>query len=117
MNEDDIRSEWCRFRRDASDRAQAAKQSQQVIYDLINYYQSLSEDERVVVDMLLADDLDSTNEADQFDALALIREFQIQSALPALRALADRLELEHSARAPYEWSKVNGLIGLLTAES
>lgn len=57
--------------------------------------------------------LTSANETDRFDTLALIREFRISSTLPQLRALAALLETSEGPGAPYEWAKVNRLIGLL----
>lgn len=114
MNRDEVRLEWVQFRNETNHRARAVKQSQQAIYDLMSHYRSLSEAEKREVDALLIEDLDSTEENTQFDALALIREFKVKSALPALRALADRLEAEQSPSAPYDWAKVNRLIASLT---
>jgi hypothetical protein len=115
MNRNEIRLEWRRVQMDANTRAEVAKQSQQAIYELITHYRALSDKERLIVDGLLAEDLDSTDEKAQFDALALIREFRIKSTLPALRVLASRLESEESPGAPYEWAKVNSLIGSLSS--
>jgi Cys-tRNA synthase (O-phospho-L-seryl-tRNA:Cys-tRNA synthase) len=111
LNGDEVRAEWVRFRNAANVRAEAAKQSQQVIYDLMNHYRMLSAAERAEVDVLLVRDIDSDEPNAQFDALALISEFKVKSALPALRSLARRLELARSPNAPYDWSKVNRIIG------
>ncbi len=50
-------------------------------------------------------------ESRRFLPLSLIREFRIVSALPALRVLADWLETQDTPGAPYEWAKVNRVIG------
>ena len=73
----------------------------------------IREEERPVVDRLLAEQVESPDEKVRFDALAMIREFRIVSALPALRSLADRLERQDAPGTPFEWAKVNRLIGLL----
>jgi len=77
------------------------------------HYRALGDAERNVVDDLLAEQVISSDENVRFDALATVREFRIRSALPALRVLAQRLEHEASTGAPYEWAKVNRLIGHL----
>ena len=76
-------------------------------------YRTLSGQEREIVDQLLAEQVESPVANVSFDALAVIREFRVVSALPALRSLADRLEREASVAAPFEWSKVNQVVGLL----
>jgi hypothetical protein len=101
------------MRDEVSARAVARKQSHEAVLVLIERYRVLSEEERVVVDQLLCDQLASEDETVRFDAVALIHEFRITAALPALRSLADWLEAQHSPGAPYEWAKVNRLIGLL----
>jgi hypothetical protein len=113
MSAADVRSAWLQMRDEVSAMAVANKQSQEAVLAMAERYRSLSEDERAVVDRLLSDQLASEDETVRFDALALIREFRITTALPALRVLADRLETQHSPGAPYEWAKVNRLIALL----
>jgi hypothetical protein len=103
-----------RLWRAASDQAVAAKQSQAALVALFDHYRGLSADDRVIVDRLLAEQVASDDATDRFDALAVIGEFRVTSALPALRALADRLAVAPGPSAPYEWAKVNRLIGLLT---
>lgn len=104
---------WIRFKRKVNDQAVAEKQSQAALFALFERYSALSQDAREVIDDLLVRDLESDSEMDRFDALAMIREFRITSALPNLRALADRLALADNPGAPYEWAKVNRLVALL----
>ena len=59
----------------------------------------------------------SDDEAKRWDAVALIDDFAIASALPALRSLANRLEHSDDPAAPFEWAMVNRLIGTLAQES
>lgn len=113
MNTAEIRSAWLDYQAQATARAEANKQSQDALNALFARYRALFDEERPVVDQLLAEQLSSPDENVRFDALAIVREFRIASALPALRSLADRLETQDAPGAPYEWAKVNRLIGML----
>jgi hypothetical protein len=101
------------MRAEVSARAIANKRSQEAVLVMADSYRSLAPDDRVVVDELLSEQLASEDETVRFDALALIREFRIAAALPALRGLANWLETQDWPGAPYEWAKVNRLIGVL----
>jgi hypothetical protein len=113
----DVREAWRRFREDASARALANKQSNDTLTALFGRYRALSDSERAVIDELLAEQLASLDETDRFDALAVIREFRITSAMPQLRVLAEWLEAQSGPGAPYEWAKVNRLIANLATDS
>jgi hypothetical protein len=113
----DVRGAWLRMREEVSARAVANKQSQEAVLAMAERYRSLTEGERADVDQLLIEQLASEDETVRFDALALVREFRIAAALSALRVLADWLETQHSPGAPYEWAKVNRLIGALAEPS
>lgn len=113
MTGSDIRSQWHGFQSRVSREATESKQSQGALFDLFERYRSLDPTERAAVDRLLAEDVLSDSELERYDAEAMIREFQIRSALPSLRRLADRLEADDSPGAPYEWAKVNKLISAL----
>jgi hypothetical protein len=115
MSGADVRTDWLRMRDEVSASAMANKQSQEAVLVMIERYRLLSEEERVVVDQLLCEQLASDDETVRFDALALIHEFRITAALPALRTLADWLEAQNSPGAPYEWAKVNRIIGRVTS--
>lgn len=114
MSAQDVRDSWTRFRQSVSAAAIAGKESQAALFALCDRYRALPAGERLFVDQLLTEQLASDDEIDRFDALALIHEFRITSALPAARALAARLESAEGPGAPYEWAKVNRLIGHLT---
>jgi len=102
------------MRDEVSARAVANKASQEALLAMAERYRSLPEDERGIVDQLLSDQLASDDETVRFDSLALIREFRIVAALPALRALAESLQQQQSPGAPYERAKVDRLIGALS---
>ncbi len=105
------------MRDEVSARAMANKQSQDAVLAMAGRYRSLSDSDRAIVDALLAEQLTSEDETVRFDAIALIADFKISSALPALRRLADWLESQPFPGAPYEWAKANRLIGQLASAS
>lgn len=109
----DVRSRWLAQWADADRRGREAKDSQSALIELFTHYRVLSPGDRPVVDHLLAELAESSEESARFDALALINEFRITSALPALRRLADNLEHSDDRGAPYEWAKVNRMIARL----
>jgi hypothetical protein len=110
---DEIRDEWFAFRREVNAEAAVSKEGQGALFRLFDRYESLSALERSCVDELIAEQVLSPDETDRFDAVALTDKFAIVSAVPALRMLAARLEGETQAGAPYEWAKVNRVIGNL----
>jgi hypothetical protein len=115
VTDDELRAAWARFR-DAVDVEQvAAKDSQGALPRLFERYRSLSDPERKIVDELISHDVTSSDETRRFDAVALIGEFRISSAVPALRVLADRLESDPGPGAPFEWAKINRVIGEILA--
>jgi hypothetical protein len=77
---------------------------------LSELYRGLSQSERGFADQVLAEWLKSDQEARRFDAVALIREFRVTSAAPALRDLAQRLTRSDDPGAPFEREKVEGLL-------
>jgi hypothetical protein len=115
VNENIIRQSWLEARSQSRAEAIKSKDSQMALKLLAQRYRHLTEGERLVIDQLLGDQLASNDESLRFDSEALIREFRIVSAIPALRALSARLEGMNSPGAPYEWAKVGRLIALLNA--
>lgn len=104
------RRQWRALRDDLDARAAAAKDSMDAVTRLSERYAALADDERTAVDAELADWLCSNDESLRYDALFLIATHDIRTTEPALRALADRLEVESTPGAPYEWAKVNRLL-------
>lgn len=113
---DDFGAEWIDGWRTLSDRSVAAKESQCAVLELVDRYRKLSPDERSVVDRILGEAVLSDEEWQRFDALALINEFQISSALPALDKLADRLEESDRPGAPFELKKVRRIVARLSPQ-
>jgi hypothetical protein len=113
----EVRAAWLRGREEAEAQAIANKQSQEALHAQALRYRALSPADRVIVNQVLIDQLGSNDETARFDATALVREFRIAAALPALRKLADWLETQDWPGAPYEWAIVNQLIGELASKS
>ena len=89
--------------------------SQEAVLRLSHAYTLLQPDERRVVDEVLSEWLYSEDENQRFDALALIREHRIVSAVRALEELAQRLAHSDDPGAPYELAKVKRIVNQLTA--
>jgi hypothetical protein len=109
----DVGSRWLAQWADADLRAREGKDGQSVLLGLYARYRALSLEDRPIVDGLLAELTDSSDESVRFVALAMISEFRITSAIPDLRRLAGRLERADGPGAPYEWAKVNRIIAWL----
>ena len=100
------RNEWEAYSREIDQTYQDAKDSQGALLALFDRYKGLGPDERKAVDELLSEQLASPDENVRFDALALVREFNISSTEPQLRSLASRLEADMKPGAPFELAKV-----------
>lgn len=109
----DVRAMWSRIRDEADAAAQASKNSHGAVLELSQRYKSLDPQQREIVDEILTEWVLSDDETKRFDALALIDEYRVRSALAALRTLAARLEGGTGPGAPYEWAKVNRIIAAL----
>jgi hypothetical protein len=97
---------WERF--DAE--AQAARFSHEALLRLTDFYRRLDEDDRQVVDEALASWVLEGDERRRFDALALIDEFGIRSALPALEEELARLADAVGASVPTDRAKLERII-------
>lgn len=102
------------LRDEASAHADFMKEPQEALRALAVMYRGISAEERLEVDQLLAEQLASHDSSERFDALAIIRRFNISSALPALRRLADRLETETEPGAPADRRQVDRIIDNMT---
>jgi hypothetical protein len=78
-------------------------------------YRSLSPDEQDVVDTLLAEWVVSDDDRKRFASMALIREYNIVSALTALQELVRQLDESLEPSAPYDLSKANRVIAQITS--
>ena len=117
MTPDDMRT-WWRGLRDRIDRDfRESKQATESIIEMSRQYRMLEPDERDVVDQVIGEWLLSEDEGLRFDALALIAEQRIRSAVPALQQLAEKLRGETRPGAPYELAKVHRTITALSGSS
>lgn len=94
MSATEVRDSWEEFWRQVDQEYIGAKDSQGALAALFDRYRDLQPDERTVVDQLLGEKLASSDENVRFDALALVREFNIRSTGPQLRKLATRLSTD-----------------------
>lgn len=117
MRDSELRSllnaEWSRIDQEA----EARKDSQSAVFALADLYRSLSEEERLVADEVLIEWALSGHPKKQFDGLALIDEFSITSAAPALHRLAERFREAEEPSSPYDLAKVNRILKRLTEAS
>lgn len=73
-------------------------------------YRACDAEERAMADQILGEWALSDDEQFRFDALTLIDDFQIRTAVPVLRELVARLASTSTPGAPYEQQKVNRII-------
>ncbi|HML50005.1 MAG TPA: hypothetical protein PKD84_01160 [Propionicimonas sp.] len=113
MTPEEFRRAFESFRDQANRDAIASKSSHEAYVELTALYGRFDSAERAIADTVLIDWLESNDEAKRWDAEALIRDHRVVAAIPALRVLADSLEESVEPGAPYEWAKVNRLLGHL----
>lgn len=113
MTAGSARRRWEERRDELDRRARAAKLSQAAVVELSREYGRLAPSERAEVDAVLRAWLLSEDETRRFDAVAVVDDNQVCSAMPALRELAGRLERSDAPGAVYEWAKVNRVLGRL----
>lgn len=110
LNADEFRKEMEAYRSAVEDEARSLKDSSLVLGRLYSLYRKFDADERAMADCVLAEWALSPDENLRFDALALIDEFRIAKATPALKTLAGRLASSETPGAPYELQKVNRIL-------
>lgn len=113
MSRTNARSRWEELRGRLDQDARASKSSQAVVLELSRQYRALDDSERSEVDGLLAEWVLSQDEGKRFDAMAVIADNHVTHAVPALRELGARLEASDAPSAPFEWAKVNRILGNL----
>jgi len=104
---------WDALRRRISSDAIAEKDSQGALFALFEVYRRLDTADRAVVERWMGREALLGEEVDRFDAIAMIREFRVVSALAGLRQLEERLMGSDSPGAPFERAKVGRLIAYL----
>src|SRR5262245_35008752 len=94
--------------------ASASKDSMGATLLLIERCRELDEDARPFAAAVVGEWVLSTNSRQRFDALAVIREFQLASAIPQLRELEARLTTVSGPEALFEGKKVRELLAILS---
>ena len=106
----DAGERWRQRWQEISLRAEEAKDSPSAIPALYAAYRAVGERDRPMVDAVIAEAVESDDETERFDALALVREFRIQVAKPHLERLAERLKTSDSPGASWEREKVDRIL-------
>jgi hypothetical protein len=81
LSREEFETFWARV----SSEAVESKQSPMATIRLASFYRDLGDEDRAVVNEALADWVVNGDEAQRFDAVALIQEFEIRSTLAAMR--------------------------------
>src|SRR5262245_45997146 len=113
MNLNEFRREMETYRRTVVKEGEEFKSSYLAQERLEAVYQKLDAGERGLADHVLAEWSLSEDETTRFLALALIRRFEIVSAVPTLETLARHLATSGTVGASYELAKVNRLLEAL----
>jgi hypothetical protein len=111
-----FRAEMEAYRRSAIAEGLATKEMQIIPLKLESLYSRFDENERQMASIVLNDWLVSQDESLRFDALAVIRRYQIATALPALNKLLGRLKDEATPGAPYEAQAVEKVIAAIVTQ-
>src|SRR5262245_11934262 len=90
-----------------------SKESQMATIRLASFYRDLGDEDRAVVDEALADWVVNGDEARRFDAVALIQEFEIRSALPAMRERIAALPKDADGPVGAERGKLERVVAAL----
>ena len=110
MTLEEFRREMESYARDAEKEAETRRDPYMALDRLRSLYESVEAEERGLADQVLAEWALSEDETVRYDALALITDFKIQTAVPALRTLAQRLASSSKPGAPYEIKKVEWIL-------
>lgn len=110
MKIDEFRRRMEQFWQDADQEAASLKDSYHALELLHNLYIKFDGAERAMADEVISEWVLFESEKMRFDALALIDDFCIERAMPALHDLAIRLSTSSTPGAPYELDKVNRII-------
>jgi hypothetical protein len=110
MTLEEFRIEMESYRRNAESDARSLKDSYLALDRLHNLYEKLNSEERAMANEVLQEWAVSDDEHVRFDALAIIDNFKITAAAPALKALADRLVSSNAVGASFELHKVDRIL-------
>jgi hypothetical protein len=115
MMQDEMRAMMARYRRSVDDEGRSLKDPHFALDKLRVLYGKFDDKERLMANIVLAEWIVSEDESLRFDALSLIRHFEIRSALPALEELASHLATRADPEAPFELEKVQRIMARLSS--
>lgn len=115
MTLDEFRKEMWAYREATDKDANALKESNLAWEWLHDLYRRFDAGERALADQVLREWVLSDDENVRYDALVLIGDFRIMSAMPALRELVTRLTRNKAPGAPHELQKVDRILKDLAA--
>jgi hypothetical protein len=113
MTLDDFRRNFEAERHRLAAAADQSKVPMAGVFALFDVYRQLDESNMAWADQVISEWTLSHDELRRYDAVALIQEFNIAVALPALEQLAARLMNERTVGAPFELEKVRNVIAHL----
>ena len=111
MTLDEFRHEMEAYRQAVNEEASEFKYSHLAVERLFALYQKFDAEERRMADQVLGEWVVSEDPNIRFDAQALIHEFEIVEAIPALQQLAERLASSRAVGARDELEIVDRIIG------
>lgn len=114
VEQDEWRRVMLDWWREIDARALASKDSQSATLQLIERYRCVGSDAQAIAAVVIGEWALSTNSRQRFDALAVIEEFGLASAVPQLRELQSRLANVSGPEALFECAKVRKLLALLS---
>ena len=94
------------WRTSFDEEARSLKDSYLALERFHELYRGFDSHEREMAGQILSDWVLSADENVRFDALALVDDFKIVNAIPALTVLLSRLSSSTAPGAPYEMKKV-----------
>jgi len=113
MTLNEFRLEMASYRQSADEEAKSQKDPYIVLERLWALYGKFDSSERQMADQVLAEWALSEDDAVRYDALVLIDDLKIHTALPALQELTRRLASSGAVSAPYELKTVHQVIAEL----
>lgn len=110
MTLDEFRLQMRSYRKAADAEAASLKDSYLALDRLHALYEKFDAQERAIADKVLAEWVLSEDENLRFDALALVDDFGVKEAIPALQDLAGLLASRREPGAPHELQKVRRIV-------
>jgi cysteinyl-tRNA synthetase len=110
MNLLEFRRKMESYRRLVDKESETLKDAFVALEKLHALYEKLEKEERSFADQVVSEWVLSEDEGRRFDALTLVEDFKIRSAIDALHLLARRLKISPAPGAPYELQKVNRIL-------